>query len=462
MGRAAARGRSRNKRGLAVERLEFRAMLAGNVTVNLSGNNLVIRGDNADNQIAIVQLGAGQYAVLGLNDTEVNGDTDPVFRSGITGNIDVDLKRGNNVLGVGNDVEGLVGIAQDLGVEVDESDVLLALELLDEANAPEDFSAPKHLNVRTGDGHDAVGIIGNIGLRINADLGGGDNALAIRTSNVGDDIIVRSGSGDDVVEVAETDIDQMLDVNLGNGNNRLLVFGTEAGESAIVHTGSGRDVVVFDGSEIDDNLIVRTGNGNDSVYLEDYEFEGMFVGKNVDIDTGSGHDYFALSSDVGGDLKVKTGSGNDEGGIYQSDIGRDLILETGDGHDGDSEGLFLEDLFVGRNLRAILGSGNDALFALGNVNVNRDALVDAGSGHDLVSIEESAVNGLFTALMGSGNDFLRICDSVAPKAKADGGSGNDELQSDFDPEDLPSGYSVKNFEEFSECDEEEEEDEEPV
>jgi hypothetical protein len=459
MGRWNSRTKASRRRNLLVESLEGRAMLAGNVAVNPSGINLNIRGDNLDNQIGIVQLASGQYAVLGLNGTTVNGSSDPFVRSGITGNIEVDLRGGNDVVGIGNDIDGLVDIASDLGVVVDPDDIGLAEDLLDEAEAPEDFTAPKQLKVKLGDGHDAAGIIANVGLRITAELGSGDNALAIRNSLVGDDVIVRSGAGDDTVEVSETGIAQMLDVNLGNGFNRLLVFGSGAGESAVINTGSGGDLVVFDGCEIDDNMTLRTGNGNDTVVLENFEFEGMSVGENVDIDTGSGNDYFYINSDVGSDLKVKTGGGNDDGFIDASEIGRDLTLDTGDGNDGDYYGLSLFNVDVGRNLKVYLGQGNDSLNAF-DVNVGREALVDAGNGRDFVSIEESAVNGLFTALMGSGNDFLRICDSVAAKAKLDGGAGDDDLESDLDPDDLPPGYSVKNFEEFFACEEEEEEEEE--
>jgi hypothetical protein len=58
--------------------------------------------------------------------------------------------------------------------------------------------------------------------------------------------------------------------------------------------------------------------------------------------------------------------------------------------------------------------------------------------------------------MGSVNDFLRICNSTAGSALLDGGSGQDELQSDLDPGSLPSGYTVKTLEFFSECEEVEE------
>ncbi|MCU0877923.1 MAG: hypothetical protein MUF06_09080 [Pirellulaceae bacterium] len=429
------RGHGRQKSGerrLKLEHLETRAMLAGNVSVSVSGGNLLVRGDNSSNQIAIVQLDAGEYAVVGLNGTEVNGGTDPVVKSGVTNNIDVDLKNGHDVLGISNDIDFLEELAYEEGLELPD------LELPEDA--PECLTVPKHLNIKLGSGNDAAAVGAKVGLRINADLGSGNDALWVEGSKVGDDIIARGGSGHDYLYINKTKIAQMLDVNMGDGENGVYVDCTQIGESAVIRTGKNNDYVYVVESQIEDNLIVRTGSGHDGVIagsiagMAEAEGEassggyGIEVGNNVDIDTGSGDDYVDVSGDIDNLLKVSTGSGHDEVYMYYVDA-EDLV--------------------------AVLGSGNDYLSAYG-VHVHDDALLDAGSGNDVAYIRYSEVDDVLTALMGSGNDFLEICESWADKANLDGGSGKDELRSDI-PDPLPSGVKVKNFEYFSECYDNEEE-----
>jgi hypothetical protein len=428
------RGQGRQKSGerrLKLEHLETRAMLAGNVSVSVSGGNLLVRGDNSSNQIAIVQFDVGKYAVVGLNGTKVNGSTDPVVKGGVKNNIDVDLKNGHDILGIGNDI----GLLEDLAYEYD-----LELPEIDfPEGTPKCLTVPKHLNIKLGSGNDVAGVVAKVGLRINADLGSGNDTLGIIDSQVKDDIIVRGGSGSDLVGIVETKISQMLDVNLGDGDNILGVEDVSIGESAVVITGKHDDEVYFGNSSIKHNLIVRTGSGHDgvvvgsSIGVTEAEGEssggyGIEVGNNVDIDTGSGNDYVDVSGDIDNLLKVSTGSGHDEVYMYYVEA-EDLV--------------------------ALLGSGNDYLSAYG-VKVHDDALLDAGSGNDSAYIRYSEVDDVLTALMGSGSDFLEICDSWAKKANLDGGSGKDELRSDL-PDPLPSSVKVKNFEYFSECYDNEEE-----
>lgn len=423
------------ERKLRLEQLETRALLAGNISVDVAGGNLIVRGDNRDNQVAILQLGSGEYAVIGFNGTEVEGEAEPFVVSGVNGNIDVDLKKGNDLLGVGNDVSGLIALAQALGFgdELGDAEALEEdlLDLLESADAPERLEVPRHLLVRTGDGHDGVGVSADIGRGVNVNLGNGDNTFALVNSTVEDNVIARSGSGADDLLVSVSLIDGVLDANMGNGVNSVTVSDTGIGKSAVIVSGKNSDYIDIADSAIEDNLIVRTGDGADEVYAHSHGAEGMVIDGLVDIDTGSQADYVELAGDVGRDVNIRTGSHDDE--------------------------VFLLDLEIRKNLFVNLGAGNDDLWGE-DVDVNGNAVLDAGSGHDEVEIEDdSEVGGKFTAIMGSGNDFLKICNSFAESAFLDGGSGNDELQSDLDLDDLPDGYTVKKFEFFSECEEEEEE-----
>ena len=71
-------------RRLTIEPLENRVLLAGNVTAELKSGELLVTGDNQDNQIQIADLGASgahTYRVTGLDGTVIVGGTQ-VLKSG--------------------------------------------------------------------------------------------------------------------------------------------------------------------------------------------------------------------------------------------------------------------------------------------------------------------------------------------------------------------------------------------
>src|SRR5262245_61795686 len=77
-------------RRLAVESLEQRAMLAGNVDVFVAGGNLFVRGNNADNFVLIQEIDDGDeketthaYLVTGL-DFDASALPNPPFGGGET------------------------------------------------------------------------------------------------------------------------------------------------------------------------------------------------------------------------------------------------------------------------------------------------------------------------------------------------------------------------------------------
>jgi hypothetical protein len=396
------------RRTMFLESLESRAMLAGDISVNVSGGNLIVRGNNADNQVAILKLDTGEYAVAGFNGTTVKGSANPYIAKGVTGNIDVDLKSGNDLLGVGNDVAGLIALGQALGFGAaigDAAALQTQLEtLLADAGAPARLNVPRNLIVRAGGGRDGVGISGDIGRDINADLGSGNNTLAIVNSRVGDDVIARAGGQNDLVLIQESKIDEMLDVHLGHGTNDLDVADSSIGQSAIVISGKNNDFVHFADVSIDDNVIVRTSSGADEVYVHSHDGVGIDIGGNVDIDTGSNADFVEVGEgSVGGSVNIRTGDHIDE--------------------------VNLLDLQVRRNVIVLLGSGNDFLFA-DNVRVRGVATIDAGSGDDEVVLVNSDVDKVLTAVLGSGRDRLSIFASSADLAVLIGGSDFDTLNGD--------------------------------
>ena len=108
-------------RRLAVESLEDRRLLAGNVLATLRAGDLVLRGDAADNQIQVARLTTGVYRVQGLAGTTVNGQA--TFDAG-TGVRDVDVRMQQG----GSDqftIQGAFNLAGHLDIRLGAGNVLI-------------------------------------------------------------------------------------------------------------------------------------------------------------------------------------------------------------------------------------------------------------------------------------------------------------------------------------------------
>ena len=69
-----------------IESLEDRRMMAGDVSVDVTGGgDLVLDGDDAGNEVIIRRLpGAGAYQIQGLNGTTINGNGATALVTGVT------------------------------------------------------------------------------------------------------------------------------------------------------------------------------------------------------------------------------------------------------------------------------------------------------------------------------------------------------------------------------------------
>ena len=82
---------------LTLESLEDRTMLDGNVSAVLSrSGDLVIKGDNAANDFAVVQTDVG-FQIMGLDGTTVNG-ANSFEITGVTRDLRIDAGRGSDVV----------------------------------------------------------------------------------------------------------------------------------------------------------------------------------------------------------------------------------------------------------------------------------------------------------------------------------------------------------------------------
>ena len=78
---------------MSLENLESRHLLAGNVSIVLSGGTLFVKGDNAANDLQW-DVEDSQIIVTGRDGTQINGSSSPfrVATTSVTGDIKMDLR----------------------------------------------------------------------------------------------------------------------------------------------------------------------------------------------------------------------------------------------------------------------------------------------------------------------------------------------------------------------------------
>src|SRR5690348_6679077 len=96
------------------ERLENRALLAGNVTAAVVAGTLNLTGDASGNALLVVQTASNTWRVQGLG-TTINGGNTAFLASGVT-DITADLMDGNNFIRVaGGSLSGSLSLTAGTG-----------------------------------------------------------------------------------------------------------------------------------------------------------------------------------------------------------------------------------------------------------------------------------------------------------------------------------------------------------
>jgi hypothetical protein len=317
--------RARTGRRLAVEPLEPRTLLAGDVSVEVVGGHLRVRGDEECNGLVIAQLGDNRYVVAGFEHdgapTTINGSTDPLIVRGVKRNFDIDLKDGDDLLGIGNDVELLADLAEELGF----GDALIA-----DADLPElpdqRLRIGGSLIVRTKGGEDGVLINANVRRDAVIRTGLSSDGVALVNSRVGDDMILRTETGQDGVLIENAKIESHLNVHTGDDGDTLLVALSNI-DNAVLNTGEGKDALGVSQTEFDRHLVLLTAQSNDDVVLQ------AVLARRIHLDTGSGDDNVAVDAEVDSLLAIFLGSGDDDLAIAGSSSARTALLRGGTGRD---------------------------------------------------------------------------------------------------------------------------------
>jgi hypothetical protein len=420
--------RKPSQTALRMESLETRQALAGDVTVFAIGDTLHIRGDSADNGLAIYSPSEGVLNVAGINQggsaTTVNDVPTQAF-TGINTLI-IDLNGGNDALvitdaafkgsisiqtGEGNDVVGLGEFSDDDELFDDAVDSLLGA-----------LTIEGNLVMLTGNGNDSLSARNlNAKLATVAMEGGNDSVRLDRNETEGHvnyipgvtttgPLVLALGEGDNEAHLVGVSA-QSLAIGGGDGIDEIDLDDVTVSRGASIFARDGANEISIDGMTAK-SLAVSVGLGNDQL-----ELENLTLKKSLGIIDNFGDDTISVEDTSAKSIGIASGVGNDTVTVRNLTLTGKLAVNTGIGNDS----LTLENV-TEKNLTISLDAGDDTL-SLDNAAIAKNASISAGLGTDQLTVERLSAASLTTTL-GVGDDALSMQFVViAKKAKIDGEQG---------------------------------------
>lgn len=193
--------RTTGSRKLKLENLENRQLMAGDITAGMDSQGVLqIRGDGAHNGVAIYQVNSSTMRVEGLSQggsgTRVNGSTSYRDFRNVQG-LNVDLGAGNDRIEVGS--------AASLGRTTF-------------------FS--RGANIQGGTGNDSIKIErAATNMDVNIKGGSGNDTIVLKQVQIGSSVdefrqgglSVEAGTGNDVVDISNTSVNQTVYIDSGLG-----------------------------------------------------------------------------------------------------------------------------------------------------------------------------------------------------------------------------------------------------
>lgn len=327
-----------------LEPLERRQMLAGNVLVSLSGNNVTVTGDSLGNTVEITALD-NKVVIRGLQDTLVNGSPD------------------NFVLATGSRmIDGSVNISMGLGNDT----VLFSRNVIIAGIS----------NIAGDDGDDQLGSTG-VQFQTAAFFygGNGNDTVSLQDSTFGT-LWIKTHHGNDLVTLEDVTTTGKLKIKTGTGNDDVALnrVTTAAGTKLSIHTENGDDDVAIRNSTINGVFKLRTRGGSDAVMTDDNTFNDV-----VTVNLGRNNDNF---------LGRATNTYN--GGFD---------LTAGDGHSDNVDATTPNNVFNGGK-RVSRSEGNTADAQL--ITSRIDDTTNGAIGRS------TAANNVFTQLLVNGPQTLAL------------------------------------------------------
>jgi hypothetical protein len=274
-------------------------MLSGNVQVSVQHHDLIVRGDDFDNGIAITQTGPGSYLVTGIpygtadssgtNLTKVQGGASFAV-TGVTSDIKVSLKGGRDFLSIG---ALLPVVAAGPPPTVSSFTVTTPL------------TVPHNLAVDMGKGDDAV-LLPEVTVGHHAKIEGswGNDLVGMVALGVGHALNVETNSGDDtVVASLNSTTLSTAGADYAAGNSAFAALLTPLGTALTTLLGAlPADAVSFSARHAE----ISTGSGNDSATVATAHTD-----KYLKVELGHGNDTLNWADNTYGNAILDGGPGSD-------------------------------------------------------------------------------------------------------------------------------------------------------
>jgi VCBS repeat-containing protein len=259
----------------AIEHLEDRTLLSGNVLVSLGGNGvLTIRGDQSANSIAIQQTSSGVQVSSGDSGaTEINGSTNPFTASSTVKSIRIQMKAGDNTIQIGDPSGTQLSLTGSLTISATSGNNTISI-----ANA----QIGKGLSITAGKGNNNI-VIGST-----TSTSGGNPLTDVNLGavTVGGTLSVSTGSGSDSVALVNVSVSGKTSLHTGSGGDDLALMtndGATISKSLSINTGSGPDNVMVNGYTVDGKASINTRAGDDTLGFFATTFE-----RSVNANGGAG------------------------------------------------------------------------------------------------------------------------------------------------------------------------------
>lgn len=420
------------RRKLALNVLEDRRLLAGDVDADFAAGVLTITGDGAGNGVELVPGdNPGEYRVIG---TEVNGAATNVTGTGVFIDapltvVDVDLAAGSDTFTIrGASAANQLAIPAPVTI-VDPS----GFNTFNVINA----RITGNLNITGGVDEDNVEIDGSTIIGdTTINLGEGNNTLMLVNNSILDGFLdFDSGADADSVFVFEAEIDGVVTIDTGAGHDKV-VFGMTTdptiGGDITINLADGNDRVILHDTDAKRTITINGGAGNNDVTIEESEIGVAVAGTVLDITNMLGHDTLTITdtlirdkvrvdngaagqasgsettisnTEILGDFDFFGDDGVDEFSATDTHLQNDTDLEL---RDGQSFVTFVR-ADIGDNLFIDGGIHRDNVI-LSETTVEDDVEIDLMGGVDTLSIlAGSQLRGISTLAGGAGDidTFIR-------------------------------------------------------
>lgn len=379
------------------------AHAAGNVTAEIKGGSLIVKGDAAQNDIDInraglvgdqirVESGAG-------SPTDVNGVFAPLVLNGFSKNVIVDLGPPDNTVRIRDaEIPGSVIYQSAEGGTATFDGLLIDRDLKVRAGkgAHPDFVATSALLV---------------GKNVQLDLRDGPCQVDVSGTISQKSLVVKCGGGADLVDL-ESSGGLKTSISVGDGGSTITLKGSGADKQVKIQAGDGTDHVSFVGGATapGGKVKVSLGDGESSLSLTD----NVNIGKSLVYQAKSGLQHVLTTNELmmpDGTLSVKVGASDPVFTLADSNIGS-VKIKSGAGVDV----LDVDDTVIEGNLKADFGNGGSSATFTAGAGVLGNASLRGRDGLDIVSISDAFFGRDLKVKVGDGGGLVSVTQVAGPVA----------------------------------------------